>query len=111
MLLYYTNAATESSRNTSQTVKKGHTMTKTSFTTLSMPQTAFLEQHLRGTGKTISEAQARATYGIQNLRARMTDLRQAGLKVNTGVNSYGKTVYSVSARDVFGSRAKIFTQA
>jgi hypothetical protein len=86
-------------------------MTKTSFTTLTVPQTTFLEQYLRGTGKTISEAQAKATFGIRNLRARMTDLRQAGLIVRTDVNSYGKTVYSVSARDVNGSRAKIFTAA
>jgi hypothetical protein len=86
-------------------------MTKTSFTTLTMPQTTFLEQHLRGTGKTITEAQAKATYGIKNLRARMTDLRNAGLVVRVEPNTEGKAKYSVSARDVNGSRAKIFTVA
>jgi hypothetical protein len=79
-----------------------------SFTTLTIPQNAFLEAYLRGTERTISEAQAVATYGIKNLRARITDLRQAGLKVKTSTNTQGKTVYSVSARDVNGSRAKIF---
>lgn len=70
-------------------------------------QKQFLVDYLRGTGKTISEAQANANYGIKNLRARMSELRSAGLKVNTDTNTSGKTVYSVSARDVTGSRAKV----
>jgi hypothetical protein len=90
---------------------KGHQMTKTSFTTLTVPQNQFLETHLRGTGKSMTEAQARATYGIKNLRARMTDLRNAGLVVRVEPNSEGKAKYSVSARDINGSRAKVFTSA
>ena len=80
----------------------------TSFTTLTVPQKVFLEDHLRGTGRTMTEAQARATYGIQNLRARMSELRQAGMIVRVEKNTEGRARYAVSARDTHGSRAKIF---
>lgn len=76
-----------------------------SFTTLTTPQNEFLEQHLRGTGRSLSAAQARSTYGIKNLRARMSDLRSAGLRVNRTKNTEGRSAYSISARDVTGSRA------
>lgn len=78
------------------------------FTKLTTTQNEFLEQHLRGTGTRLSAAQARATYGIQNLRARMSELRKLGLRVNTGVNTEGRTVYTVSSRDITGSRARVF---
>lgn len=78
------------------------------FTTLSTTQKTFLESHLRGTGKSMSSAQARETYGILNLRARMTELRQAGLTVRKHVNTKGKTAYAVSRRDVFGFQGKNF---
>jgi hypothetical protein len=80
----------------------------TSFTTLTVPQKTFLEQHLRGTERTISEAQAVATYGIQNLRARIAEMRAAGLDIRTLKNSKGNTAYRMVARDVTGSRAKVF---
>jgi Helix-turn-helix domain len=79
-----------------------------SFIKLTMPQKTFLEGHLRGTERQISEAQAAATYGIKNLRARVAELRQAGLKVHTSKNTEGRATYSMSSRDVFGSRAKLF---
>ena len=78
------------------------------FTTLSTTQKTFLESHLRGTGVAMSSAQARETYGIKNLRARMTELRQAGLTVRKHVNTQGRTAYSVSRRDVFGFQGKNF---
>ena len=78
------------------------------FTNLSVPQVEFLEDFLRGTGRTLTEAQARATYGIGNLRARISDLRAAGLKIRREKNTEGRAKYAVSARDVTGSRAKIF---
>jgi hypothetical protein len=78
------------------------------FTQLKTTQVAFLEKHLRGTNREMSAAQARATYGIQNLRARMTELRQAGLTVRKGVNTEGRTTYAVSRRDVFGDQFKLF---
>jgi len=79
-----------------------------SFTTLRSTQVEFLETHLRGTGRSMSSAQAAATYGIANLRARMTDFRQAGLNVRTSKNSAGRTTYSVSRRTTYGSQAKTF---
>ena len=79
-----------------------------SFVTLKTTQNEFLEQHLRGTGRAMSAAQASSTYGIQNIRARMTELRSAGLKVNRTTNTEGRSAYSISARDVTGSRASIF---
>tara|TARA_B110000503_G_scaffold126716_1_gene195627 strand:+ start:99 stop:347 length:249 start_codon:yes stop_codon:yes gene_type:complete len=80
------------------------------FTKLKTSQTTFLEGYLRGTGKELTEADAKARFGIQNLRARMTDLRNAGLVVRTDVATTGKTKYSVSARDVAGSRSKVFAE-
>lgn len=76
---------------------------------LTQPQTSFLEQHLRGTGRTLTAAQAKQKFGIQNLRARMTEMRQAGLQVHTEVNTVGRTAYSVSARDVNGKRSRVFS--
>ena len=77
------------------------------FTNLKTNQAEFLETHLRGTGRTMSSAQAEATYGIQNLRARMSELRSLGLRVRKTTNTLGRTAYAVSRRDVFGSQAKI----
>ena len=71
-------------------------------------QVAFLENYLRGTGRTLSAAQAKANYGIGNLSARMSEFRKCGLQVRTDVNTSGNTVYAVSARDLTGSRSKIF---
>jgi hypothetical protein len=79
-----------------------------SFVKLKTTQNEFLEQYLRGTGRAMSAAQAQATYGIKNIRARMTELRGAGLKVNRATNTEGRTAYSISSRDVTGSRAAIF---
>ena len=79
-----------------------------SFTTLTTNQTAFLETYLRGTGKTLTAADANARFGIKNLPARMSELRAAGLNVKTDVATTGKTRYAVTARDVAGSRAKMF---
>jgi len=71
-------------------------------------QVSFLEKHLRGTGRTISVAQAEANYGIMKLTARISELRAAGLNVKTIVNTSGNTAYRISARDLNGSRARMF---
>ena len=78
------------------------------FTTLKTTQNTFLESYLRGTGRSLSAAQAEALYGIQNIRARMTEMRQAGLRVRTEKNTEGRTAYAVSARSRRGSRANVF---
>jgi hypothetical protein len=81
-------------------------MVKIKVTRLQTSQTEFLHDYLRGTGKTLSERQAREFYGIQNLRARMSELRRAGLVVRQIENEFGETAYAISARDVNGSRAR-----
>jgi hypothetical protein len=78
------------------------------FTKLSTTQNQFLESYLRGTGRTLSARQADSLYGIKNIRARMTELRQAGLRVSRTMNTEGRSAYSVSSRDVAGSRANVF---
>lgn len=71
-------------------------------------QVSFLERYLRGTNKTLSVAQAQANYGIEKLTARISEMRAAGLNVKTIVNTSGNTAYRISARDLNGSRAKMF---
>ena len=78
------------------------------FTTLATTQKTFLESHLRGTGVAMSSAQASATYGIKNLRAVVSTMRQAGINVRKHTNTRGKTAYSMSRRDVFGFQGKIY---
>ena len=68
------------------------------FATIKMSQNKFLVKYLRGTNRELSSAQAEALYGIQNLRARMTDLRNGGYKVRTHRNTEGRTAYAVSRR-------------
>ena len=80
-----------------------------SFTTIKTNQKTFLETYLRGTGKTLTAADANARFGIKNLSARMSELSAAGLNVKTDIATTGKTRYAVTARDVSGSRAKMFT--
>lgn len=72
----------------------------TSFTTLTVPQKEFLIDHLRGTGRELSSAQAVSLYGIQNLRARMSEIRQEGFRVRTRRNTSGLTNYAISRRMV-----------
>ena len=79
-----------------------------SFTTIKSNQKTFLETYLRGTGKTLTAADANARFGIKNLSARMSELKAAGLNVKTDVATTGKTRYAMTARDVTGSRAKVF---
>ena len=71
-------------------------------------QKAFLETYLRGTGRTLSKEQAVANYGIQQLPARIYEMKSAGMVVKTVKNTSGNTAYKVVARDVNGSRSKVF---
>ena len=71
-------------------------------------QKAFIESYLRGTGRTLSKAQAINNYGIAQLPARIFELKAAGMVVKTVKNTAGNTAYRITARDVNGSRAKIF---
>jgi hypothetical protein len=70
------------------------------FVNSSKTQTELLVSYLRGTGRGISAPQARSLFGVKNLRARMSDLRQSGYKVRTATNTEGNTTYFVSRRMV-----------
>lgn len=77
------------------------------FTNINTTQNAFLHDYLRGTGRTLTARQAESQYGIKNLRARMTELRQAGLVVRVEKTRDGFNKYSVSRRNVWGSEASL----
>ncbi len=79
-----------------------------SFTTIKTTQKQFLESYLRGTDRSLTSRQADSLYGIKNLRARITELRQSGLVVRKDKTQEGLTKYMVSARDLSGSRARMF---
>lgn len=78
------------------------------FTKLKTSQKAFLENYLRGTGRTLTSADAKARFGITQLAARVSELRDAGLDVRTEPATTGKARYRMVARDVNGRRAKVF---
>ncbi|NBV28421.1 hypothetical protein EBS02_05315 [bacterium] len=61
-------------------------------------QKELLISYLRGTGRGISAAQANAMFGVKNLRARMSELRQEGFTVRKDTNKEGNTTYFVSRR-------------
>ena len=67
-------------------------------------QKGFIETYLRGTGRSLSPAQAKANYGIAQLPARLHEMKAAGLVVKSVKNTSGKTAYKMTARDVNGSR-------
>ena len=68
------------------------------FVNSSKTQTELLVSYLRGTGRGISAPQAKSLFGVKNLRARMSDLRQIGYKVRTAMNTEVNTTYFVSRR-------------
>ena len=68
------------------------------FVNSSKTQNEQLISHLRGTNRYLSAPQARALFGIKNLRARISDLRQLGFKVRKNLNTEGRTTYFVSRR-------------
>ncbi len=68
------------------------------FTNIRTTQKDFLVKYLRGTGRTLSSAQAESLFGIRNLRARISELRFEGYRVRTSVNTTGRISYAVSRR-------------
>lgn len=78
------------------------------FTKLTTTQKQFLEEYLRGTNRTLSSRQAAATYGIKNLRARICEMRKAGLRIYNTQNTEGRTAYQVSRRTVDGTQGRLF---
>jgi hypothetical protein len=64
-------------------------------------QNELLVRFLRGKNRTISAPQAEALFGIKNLSARMSELRQAGYRVRVVENTEGKTAYKIPRRMVW----------
>lgn len=74
------------------------------FTTLQTTQNEFLVSYLRGNGRTLTESQARSLYGIKNLRARMSELRNEGYRVRREPTATtGKSAYAISRRMIWQS--------
>lgn len=72
-----------------------------------MKQLAVLEKMLRGKVTELTAKEAKSKYAIGNLRARMCEMKKAGLRVNSRIEKK-EAHYSISARDVNGSRAVKF---
>lgn len=66
-------------------------------------QVESLISFLRGKNRGISAPQAQALFGVKNLRARMSDLRELGYRVRTTINTEGRTTYFVSRRMIWQS--------
>lgn len=101
--------ATKAVKTVTKAVAKAVTKKATPNLAKVTNQKAFLEAYLRGTGRTLSVAQAKANYGIEKLSARISEMRDAGLVIYTDENTAGKATYRIVARDVKGSRAAKFT--
>lgn len=65
-----------------------------SLVKLRQPQTKFLEQYL--VKNVLTEAQAASRFGIKNLRARVSELRESGLAVQTVRTKSGLRAYTIS---------------
>ncbi len=73
------------------------------FVKSSKTQNELLISYLRGTNRGLSAPQAQAIFGVKNLRARMSDLRELGFRVRKTTNTEGNTTYYVSRRKVWQS--------
>jgi hypothetical protein len=69
------------------------------FTQIKTTQNEFLVDYLRGTNRSLTEDQARSLFGIQNLRARMSELRGEGYRVRREPTvTTSKSRYAISRR-------------
>lgn len=66
-------------------------------------QVESLVSFLRGKNRGISAPQAQALFGVKNLRARMSDIRELGYRVRKTINTEGRTTYFVSRRMIWQS--------
>lgn len=72
-------------------------------------QKALLERALRGTGRSLTRTQALNQFGITKLSARICEMKKAGLKIKTEIDSAtGLTAYSIQSRDVNNRRTRVF---
>ena len=71
------------------------------FVKSSKSQNELLVSYLRGKNRTLSAPQAESLFGIKNLSARMSELRQAGYRVRVVENTEGKTAYKIPRRMIW----------
>lgn len=74
-------------------------------------QTVQLHNYLRGTTRTLTAKQAEKKFSIRNLSARITELKDLGLRVRSTKTRTGEVKYAVSARDITGSRRSLITNS
>jgi hypothetical protein len=78
------------------------------FTQLRSTQNKFLETYLRGTTRTLTAKQAETLYGVKNLSARVSELRDLGLNIQTiPTKTTTRAAYRMSRRDVFGAQFRL----
>jgi hypothetical protein len=61
-----------------------------------MTQNEQIVKYLSVPTRTLTEAQARSRFGVQNLRARISELRSDGTRIVTTTNSKGRAAYSLA---------------
>lgn len=66
-------------------------------------QNAKIEKYLRGTNRSLTVAQARSKFKIGSLTKRISEMRKAGLKVNSNRVLNGKAKYTIELKDKRGS--------
>jgi hypothetical protein len=86
--------------------KKIENMSNTNQSNKNYTQLQFLVELLRGNNIGITVNEAKNRYKIGNLRARMTELRQRGVRVRTKNVGNNVREYYISQRLVNGSKAK-----
>jgi|SaaInlStandDraft_4_1057021.scaffolds.fasta_scaffold86769_2 hypothetical protein len=70
-------------------------------------QKKIVADYLRGTGRSLTADQARTGFGIQCLRARISELESDGLVVRRTKTRFGME-YQISKRDIAGERTNMF---
>jgi hypothetical protein len=71
-------------------------------------QNSFLHDFLRGTSRSLTAREANSLFGIKNLYARLSELKQAGLRVRKNLKTLdGRNKYCISRDDIYGSKASL----
>lgn len=76
-----------------------------------MNQNGKIEKFLRGKNRSLSVAQAHSLFKIGSLTKRISEMRKAGLKIETIIGKDRKAKYKIEAKDVRGStKTKFYTE-
>jgi len=99
--------AQSTTQRANQKNARGNTKATSQKTRKKPTQNQFLITHLRGTGRELTVAQAKSKYGIGNLRARVSELREAGYTIASRRTSTGSAAYLMATRKQGGSRKTV----